>query len=669
MSASHTSSPSSRTHDTDVVVLGGGLAGSIAALCLVRQGLRVTLLEKGSHPRFALGESTTTPSSLWLKVLAERYGAPELQHISTAEGIREHVGPTCGVKSNFGFLWHKPGAQTMARSWQAVISQADASDSDAGPPPASEMHYFRQDIDKYLWDAALGAGAVGRSGCTVTGVRLRDDGVTVETADGPIEAAFVIDASGARSVLAQALDLHQDPPALRTHSRALFTHMKGVRPFEAVDHEAPPLLPWSQGTLHHFFDGGWVWVIPFDNQAGSQNPLCSVGLCLDEKRFPRDPAERPEDVWARFLERFPTVARQFAEAEPVRPWVATDRLQHSTSRCVGDRFWLTPQAAGSVDALFSFGNINTFQALATGVRLVLEAFEQDRFRAEHFQPLQRLTDNLLRFQDRIVYGSYVATRSPDLLELWFTLWGMTDIARVRDVLKPLVRYARSGRLEDLTSYDERPEDVVTGFGQTTGILRAEEVLDLLDGYCDLMEELEQGTVPAEETAARLRTLMDTDGRFEMHTEAITRGLARTPWILEPLRRHGVKALATTFLTSQEFLTLGVEAAPEDGDDAVAAGPEADAESDAGPADHDVPAASVPRSLTEELQAMERDRDAWRERCGEAEARPSLATELQAMEQDRDAWRARCAHAEARLTRGLGERVKGTLRRLVGRPRS
>ena len=548
--------------ETDVVILGGGLAGSTAALCLVRQGLRVMILDRGKHPRFALGESTTTPSSLWIKVLAERYDAPELHHITTGEGVRRHVAPTSGVKSNFGFLYHEGGAAASARSWQAVIPQAEFSDEDVGPPRSSEMHYFRQDVDEYLWNTALGAGAVGRSGCEVTAVSFRDDGATIEMAAGEtIDCGFVIDASGYRSVVASALGLREDPPRWRTNSRAMFTHMTGVKPFEDVDDGARPLAPWSQGTLHHFFDGGWMWVIPFGNYPGSENELCSVGLCFDNERFPRDPGVRPEDAWAGFLARYPAIARQFADAAPVRPWISTDRLQYSSSRCVGERFWLTPHAAGAVDALYSMGNINVFQALATGVRLVLEAFEEDAFTAAHFQPLQRLTDNLLRFQDRIVYGSYAGLRSPELLELWFTLWGLTDGARVREVLKPLVRYARTGRREDLCTYDARPEDVLTGFGHSTEIVRAEEALERLDEFCDVMRELEEGEASAAETAIRLRAAMESDERFDMNVDAVLSGLGEHPWIFEPLRRHGVKAYGTAFLTPDELFRLGVR--PED----------------------------------------------------------------------------------------------------------
>lgn len=642
-----------QTLDTDVVILGSGLAGSITALCLVRQGLRVMIIEKETHPRFALGESTTTPSSLWLKVIAERYGAPEIHNITTGEGVRRHVAPTSGVKTNFGFLYHRKGAARMTRSWQAVIPQAELMHDDAGLPPSSEMHFFRQDIDAYLWFTALGAGAVGFPGTSATKIDFRDDGVTVETsANQTIRCGFVVDASGNRSVVASTLGLRDEPPRMRTNSRAIFTHMVGVVPYDDVDGGPKPLAPWNQGTLHHFFDGGWIWVIPFGNHPGSQNKLCSVGLSFDNRRFPKDPRLSAEEEWARFLDEYPSIKLQFKDAVSVRPWVSTGRLQHTSSKCVGDRYWLTAHAAGAVDALYSFGNINIFQSIATGVRLVLEAFRKNEFREAHFQPLQRLTDNLHRFQDRIVYGSYVGMRAPELLELWFTIWGLTDGARVREVLKPIVRYARTNRLADLCTYDARPEDVLTGFGQTTEIDRAEAVLDRIDEFCDVMQELEEGRATIAETETRLRAAMESDDRYDMHVDAITKGLGRNPWIFEPLNRHGVKAYSGAFLTPDEVLTLGVE-------------PDASAEQGGQPRHVPIPWKQERKVFEAQTEELVRELTAHRAQTAdllrELDAHRAQATALfqerDALTRDRDAWRERATNAEQQAARGPAGRVE------------
>jgi len=636
---------------TDVVILGSGLAGATTALCLVRQGLRVMILEKGTHPRFALGESTTTPSSMWLKVLAERFNAPELHHITTGEGIRRHVAPTSGCKSNFGFLYHEKGAERLVRSWQAVIAQAEFSDEDGGPPQTTEMHYFRQDVDAYLWSTAIRAGAVGRSGCNVRKLTFREDGATIETSAGEtIDCSFVIDASGYQSVVASELSLRDNPPRMRTNSRAIFTHMIGVVPYENVDSGPKPLAPWSQGTLHHFFDGGWMWVIPFGNFPGSQNKLCSVGLSFDNKRFPKDPNVSPEEEWARFLDEYPAIRRQFKDASPVRPWVTTGRLQYSSRKCVGARYWLTSHAAGAVDALYSMGNINIFQSIATGTRLVLEAFRNNTFTDEHFQPLQRLTDNLLRFQDRIVYGSYMGFRSPELLELWFTLWGLTDGARVREILKPIVRYSRTNRMEDLCSYDVRPENVLTGFGQSTGVETAEKVLDRLDEFCDVMQELEEGRATIAETEERLRAAMEADERFEMHIDAVTEGLGRYPWLYAPLRRLGVKAYSTTFLTPDEVLTLGVED-DQPGDDAMQSKPKSPSWR------------QERRAFEEQTAVLMKDLNAHRvqaealfqELAAHREQAATLFQERDALTKDRDAWRDRATTAEEQVAKARASR--------------
>src|SRR6202040_4062942 len=98
-----------------------------------------------------------------------------------------------------------------------------------------------------------------------------------------------------------------------------FTHMLGVTPFDdaeaARSHHQPS--PWHNGTLHHVFDGGWLWVIPFDNHEGSLNRLRGVGLTRDERIFPK-PDGPPQQEFDDFLRRFPEIAEQFATAKTVR---------------------------------------------------------------------------------------------------------------------------------------------------------------------------------------------------------------------------------------------------------------------------------------------------------------------------------------------------------------
>tara|TARA_R110002096_G_scaffold82931_1_gene192762 strand:+ start:1895 stop:3568 length:1674 start_codon:yes stop_codon:yes gene_type:complete len=548
-----------RTHRADVVVLGAGLAGTVTALCLVRQGLSVMVIDQGTHPRFALGESTTTPSSLWLRLLAARFDVPELLHIASHEALRAHVSCTSGVKNNFGFLYHRDGAEQPTRSWQAVIATASLAESEGiSHPRGGEMHYFRQDVDAYLWQRALQAGVVGHAATVVDHVEFAADEVRVDTRTGDsFHAAFLVDASGYRSPVAKHLGLRDAEPRWRTNSRTMFTHMVDVKPYDECWRGAASISPWHQGTLHHFFDGGWVWVIPFGNHPESQNRLCSVGLSLDNHRGLRT-AATAEQEWRDVLTRFPAIAAQLGGAKPVRPWIATDRVQYSSSRCVGDRFWMAPHAAGAVDALYSMGNINTFQCIAAAVPAILASFRHREFNAVRFEGVQRLTDNLLRFQDCIAYGNYAALQAPELLEPWLALWALTDTARIRELLIPLVRFARTGDRDGLGFYERDPSQVFTGIGHCTGVESTEALLDRLDGWCDVMQELQRGTATVAATLARLRQEVQNVDPYRVNLGLMGDALGRLPWTYASLASNGLRAYASTFLTAEELNSIGVE---------------------------------------------------------------------------------------------------------------
>jgi tetracycline 7-halogenase / FADH2 O2-dependent halogenase len=548
------------TLDADVIILGSGLAGSTVALCLVRQGLRVMIIDQGTHPRFALGESTTTPSSLWLRLLAERYNAPELLDIATAHALKTRVAPTSGVKNNFGFIYHQKAAEKPACAWQAVLPHASLFESESDQEPThTEMHYFRQDVDAHLWAAAIAAGAIGRPRTEVVDIAFDEDCATLDTAGGEkLRSAFVVDASGYRSVIAARLNLRDEPPKMRSNTRTMFTHMIGVEPFENLNSIDRSMSPWSHGTLHHIFDGGWMWVIPFGNHRASVNRLCSVGLSVDNRRFPRDSSQTPETEWRQFLADYPSIGRQFSDAAPVRAWISTDRLQYTSKCCAGDRFWMTAHAAGAVDGLYSFGNINTFQTIATGVSLILDSFKEDRFTQRRFAPLQRLTDNLLRFQDRIVFGNYASFRDPRLLQAWITLWALTDTARIRQVLIPLVKYVRTRDRSHLDVCIQQPEEILTGFGQCTGLENTDIILGLLDAWCDIMQDLDEDRVGIDETCQRLEAALQSDPRFGIDLPTMGKILGELPWRYSALADNSLRCYSNAFLTDPEMDNLGID---------------------------------------------------------------------------------------------------------------
>lgn len=418
----------------DVVIIGTGIGGTTLGAILARHGLRVAMIDSGTHPRFAVGESTIATTTLTLELMAMRFDVPELKHITSIAEVSENVMPSCGVKRNFGFVYHREHTEQNPQE----VNQALV---------VNEVHYFRQDIDAYMLHVAIRYGCDAYQNTVVDDIRIDAGGVTVTTRGGlTFEADFVADGAGYRSVLADKLGLRETPCRAKTHARGLFTHMIDVKPFDAC-REVPKALqqpvPWHQGTLHHLFDGGWMWVIPFNNTPESKNPLVSVGLMLDPRKHPK-PDVRPEQEFADFIAKHPDMARQFADARAVREWVSSGRIQYSASACTGDRFCLLSHATGFIDPLFSRGLFNTMQTTNALAGLLIEAAKDRDFSKARFAPVEKLQQGLIDFNDRLVNCSYLSWGHYPLWNAWFRLWLLTGNYGQLHLQRAMMKYRQTG---------------------------------------------------------------------------------------------------------------------------------------------------------------------------------------------------------------------------------
>jgi FADH2 O2-dependent halogenase len=180
-----------------------------------------------------------------------------------------------------------------------------------------------------------------------------------------IRAGLLVDATGTGQALAPALGLESVAPAtLRARSRGLYSHFTGVAHWQDVlQAEGGPAatadhpFPCDAAALHQIIDHGWMWVLRFENG------ITSAGFSLDPDRHPLRPDESPEAEWRRLLHTYPSLARQFAHAEPVRPFVRTGRLQRRLTRAAGPDWALLPHAAGFLDAWLSPGIAQTLFAV------------------------------------------------------------------------------------------------------------------------------------------------------------------------------------------------------------------------------------------------------------------------------------------------------------------
>lgn len=367
--------------DVDVAVLGAGFGGSLTALLLEQIGLEVAAVERATHPRFAIGESSTPTANMILRDLADRYGVEELRPLASYGPWQEtYPEVVAGRKRGFSYFRHRPD-----EPFEPAPDHADellvAASSD---PYRSDTHWLRADVDAFLARRARDAGAFVLEGTEVEDLRRRDERwrARARGPGGPVglRADFVVDATGGGAGLLPPSGLDRDTgsspeegrePAgedggpYHTRTRALYAHFRGLPRWEETvkerggsteDHP----FPCDEAALHHVLDGGWLWELRFNDGR------VSAGLVLDLGRHHGGPTASAGEEWREQLAPYPTLARRFAGAELVDPpgrIVRTGRLQRSTDRAAGPGWAMLPSAAGFVDPLHSTGIAHTMSGV------------------------------------------------------------------------------------------------------------------------------------------------------------------------------------------------------------------------------------------------------------------------------------------------------------------
>ena len=334
----------------DVLVIGGGPAGATISTLLARKGYRVTVLEKGSHPRFHIGESLL-PCNM-----------PILEEL----GVMDQVKGMGVVKLGADF------SMATDEAWRTYYFSRSLNPT---PPHAYEVR--RSEFDELLFRNATKNGVDTRERVRVTSVEWKADRTSVVHAvddakkELVFEARYLVDATGRDTLLSKKLGLKRKNP--NHGSAALFGHFKGAvrRPGD------------DQGNISiYWFDHGWMWFIPL------KDDVMSIGaVCWPD--YLKTRTGSTEEFLLSTLKLAPQAYERMKDAELIGEVRATGNYSYTSDKMAGPGWLLVGDAWAFIDPVFSSGVYLAMNGARLGAEVVDRALKDPRCEADEQAALER----------------------------------------------------------------------------------------------------------------------------------------------------------------------------------------------------------------------------------------------------------------------------------------
>ena len=304
-----------KQESVDVLVIGAGPAGTVAASIINKAGYRVKIVEKLKFPRFVIGESLL-PRCM-----------EALDEAGFLEAVKEN-----GFQEKFGAKFVKNGkicdyffADQFTKGWSWT------------------WQVPREEFDLTLAETVADMGVPVNYETTVTGIVFNgsDSVTTVEDASGnqsQIKARFIVDGSGYGRVIPRLFDL--DRPSDLVPRKALFTHAIDTK--RSMDDEP------NRITIIVHQKAVWIWVIPFSNGKTSLGFVASPEFFDDYKGT-------AEEQLRALIATQPYIAERFKDTEMVFEPRVLQSWSTTTEKFYGDGFVLTGNVTEFLDPVFSSG--------------------------------------------------------------------------------------------------------------------------------------------------------------------------------------------------------------------------------------------------------------------------------------------------------------------------
>ena len=373
--------------DPDVIVIGGGPAGSTASTLLAQKGYAVELYEREHFPRFHIGESLI-PQTYWVLKRTGMLEKMKHSHFVKKYSV-QFINQRGKLSEPFYFIDHRP--HEASQTWQVRRSEFDHMNLTNAREHGVKVHEGARVLEVLF------------EGSRAVGVRVKPE----NEPERVVRAKVVVDASGQSAMLIDRLGLREWDPVLK--KAALWTYWKGAYRDTGRDEGATQVIQ-TEGKK------GWFWYIPLHDD------VVSVGVVADYTYLFQDrPNKDMETIYFEEVARAPGLQPRIANATRCDIFRAQKEYTYRAKKVAGDGWCLIGDAFGFLDPLYSSGVLLALTSGAMAADAIAEGLAKGdtseaqlrTWEATFTTGMERMRRLVCEFYDGFSFGRFVR-KHPEL---------------------------------------------------------------------------------------------------------------------------------------------------------------------------------------------------------------------------------------------------------------
>ena len=365
----------------DVLVIGGGPAGSTISTLIAQHGYAVELFEREHFPRFHIGESLI-PQTYWVLTRLNMLDKMKHSHFVKKYSV-QFINQQGKLSEPFYFIDHKP--HESSQTWQVR----------------------RSEFDEAMINNAREHGVAVHEGTRVLEVLFEGDravGVRVQNENGierDVRAPVVVDAGGQSSLILDRLGLRDWDPILK--KAALWTYWRGAQRDTGRDEGATLVIQTKSKN-------GWFWYIPLHDDVVSVGVVAAYDYLLKD----RDGKDL-EAIYFEEVDRCPGLKPRLANAKRAEPFRAAKEYSYRSRRAAGDGWVLVGDAYGFLDPLYSSGVLLALTSGQMAADAVIEGLKKGdtsagqlgKWESDFSRGMDRMRRLVCEYYDGFSFGRFV----------------------------------------------------------------------------------------------------------------------------------------------------------------------------------------------------------------------------------------------------------------------